>query len=1021
MERIPTEQWQLLEQVCRRFEAAWKGNVPPRILDFLKEVPEADRVFLIRELLAIDLEIRAKQKLPIPVPYRELLPEYAVLVDELVGPTNTEKQSTVSWLPPVAVPQRAHPLAARADLPSIRHYEMLDELGRGGMGVVFRARDLRFNRLVAIKMIRAGAYAGSDELARFRLEAEAVARLQHANIVQIHEIGEHAGLPYFSLEYCAGGSLATKLAGTPLPSQDAAELVETLTWAVAAAHQKNVIHRDLKPHNVLLADNGTPKITDFGLAKKLEASQDVANRIHLAKHRKVGEDEAVGLTRSGVIMGTPSYMAPEQASGKTKEIGPATDVYALGAILYECLTGRPPFKAATATDTILQVLRDEPALPTRLNPKVARDLETICLKCLHKESGRRYLSAGELAGDLSRFRAGEPIHARPVSKLERLWRWSRRKPALAATGFVATTALLIAIGLTVVMAFSEAENAQRAADDAWTISLKQQETARALEDVKRQEKHTAAALEDVKHQEKLTAKALNEAKHQERLTAKALKEAKRQEKLTAMALEESKRQEKQAKRRTAELLFEQAYARCLQEDSHRGLIWLALVLNEVGKLDAPDIERAIRRHLDAWRWHVHRIRSKHAVGCVTLDSGVVAFSPNGKTILMSWDCYGTGLVETVKKVGRDVRCIAFSADGKMFLTGDSLNKARLWNSATDSELGPPLPHQASVGAGAFSPDGKTVLTASNNDTLQFWETATGKPLRLFQHRGMVDSVDFSPNGKLVLTGRRFFNIGWLWETATGKGLGVSTQHKNFVKVVAFSPDGKAFVTGNADEFAKLWEATTGKLLATLPHQVTAATFSPDSKTILTGGKDKTALLWEAASGKSLATLQHQGSVTAVAFSPDSKVVLTGSSDRTARLWETATGKPLALLQHKSGIEAVAFSSDSETVVTASGDIARLWEPATGKALGPTFQEFGEQITSVIFSPGGKTVLARSSHGFTRLWPVPTPMPGDPERILLWAEVITGMEVVQGVVHALDGGTLAERRRRLERLGGPPVP
>jgi len=317
---------------------------------------------------------------------------------------------------------------------AIPGYEILGELGRGGMGVVYKARHVSLKRLVALKMILAGGYAGEGDKQRFRTEAEAVARLRHPGIVQIYDIGEVAGNPYFSLEYCDGGSLAKKLGGTPLPPREAAEVVQSLACAMQAAHDAGIIHRDLKPANILLVSGGfvrsepgqaghhsplhhppltthQPKITDFGLAKKL--------------------DEA-GQTASGAVMGTPSYMAPEQAGGKGKEVGPAADIYALGAILYECLSGRPPFKAASAMDTILQVLADEPVPPSRLNPKVPRDLERICLKCLQKEPGKRYRGAEDLAADLGRYLRGEPVHARAVSRMERTWKWARRRPAVAA-------------------------------------------------------------------------------------------------------------------------------------------------------------------------------------------------------------------------------------------------------------------------------------------------------------------------------------------------------------------------------------------------------------------------------------------------------------------------------------------------------------------------------------------------------------------------------------------------------------
>jgi serine/threonine-protein kinase len=319
-------------------------------------------------------------------------------------------------------PGGARPAAPGAP-PQVAGYEVLGELGRGGMGVVYQARQVQLKRLVALKMILAGTHAGSAAHARFLAEAEAVARLQHPNIVQIHEIGAHGDLPYFSLEFVDGGSLASRLDGTPWPDAPAATIVETLARAMHVAHTRHIVHRDLKPANVLLTSDGVPKITDFGLAKQL--------------------DSDAGQTRSGAIMGTPSYMAPEQAEG-AKEIGPAADVYALGAILYELLTGRPPFRADTPMNTVLLVMLHEPVPPCRLQPRVARDLETICLKCLHKDPARRYASALALAEDLRRFLNAEPILARPVGRVERCWRWCRRKPALAAV--IALASLLIVGG-----------------------------------------------------------------------------------------------------------------------------------------------------------------------------------------------------------------------------------------------------------------------------------------------------------------------------------------------------------------------------------------------------------------------------------------------------------------------------------------------------------------------------------------------------------------------------------------------
>jgi serine/threonine-protein kinase len=313
-----------------------------------------------------------------------------------------------------------------AGLPQVPGYELETLLGRGGMGVVYKARHLRLNRTVALKMLLAGAYAAPHELARFQREAEAVAGLRHANIVQVYDVGDHEGRPYFTMEFVEGGSLAQKLAGIPQPARQAAALAATLADAVQVAHQGGIIHRDLKPANVLLTADGSPKITDFGLARHL--------------------DGEAGPTQSGVPLGTPSYMAPEQAGGKARAIGPATDTYALGAILYELLTGRPPFRGETAAETVLQVIYQDPASPSQLNAKVPRDLETICLKCLQKEPEHRYPSAAALADDLKRFLDGRPIQARPLGWGGRLWRWGRRNSAAAALLATALAFVGLAVG-----------------------------------------------------------------------------------------------------------------------------------------------------------------------------------------------------------------------------------------------------------------------------------------------------------------------------------------------------------------------------------------------------------------------------------------------------------------------------------------------------------------------------------------------------------------------------------------------
>jgi serine/threonine protein kinase len=361
-------------------------------------------------------------------------------------PVADESAARESYAPVDVLPPQPQPLPNHCDWPLIPGYEILDECARGGMGVVYRARQTSLNRIVALKMLATGPLASPSEVARFRAEAEAVARFQHPNIVQVHDVGEHHGRLYMALEFIEGGSLSGELAGAPLHPEASARLVETLAHAVHYAHERSIVHRDLKPSNILLyrkseiqnpktarvaggtssfelkIPNFEPKVCDFGLAKCLD---------HDSSQTCVGE-----------VMGTPSYMAPEQASGMTREIGPAADVYALGAILYELVTGRPPFRAATSTETIRQVLAEDPVPPSRLQPAVPRDLNTICLKCLEKEPRKRYGNARELAADLHHFIVGEPIRARPTAAWERALKWMRRRPALAAVYAVSAAAAL---------------------------------------------------------------------------------------------------------------------------------------------------------------------------------------------------------------------------------------------------------------------------------------------------------------------------------------------------------------------------------------------------------------------------------------------------------------------------------------------------------------------------------------------------------------------------------------------------
>jgi serine/threonine protein kinase len=473
---LPLAEWKRIDEVCSSFEDAWTAGETPDPAAFLADTAGATRDRLFRELLAIDLEFRrGRGEMPLAPEYRERFPTEQEAIDRAFA-SMADREAT---LPALEGHGRRAPVEAKlgeagnglapaelnagvADALRLAGYEVLGELGRGGMGVVYLARKLKLNRLCALKMILTGGHAGSVVQARFRAEAEAIARLRHPDIVQIYHVGEVEGLPFLELEYLQGKGLDQAIKGSPKPPAAAASLVEIVARAIAEVHHLGIVHRDLKPANVLLDEHGRPKVADFGLAKILGSG--------------------AGLTRTSAVVGSPSYMAPEQAGGDGKNVGPRTDVYSLGAILYELLTGRPPFLAATALETLAHVKDVDPVPPSRIQLGLPGEIETICLKCLEKQPARRYATALELAEDLRRFQAGEPILAQDPSLWLVLWKRARRRPALSAALVVSAAAILLLIG---VLLYYNA----RLGDSV----LK----ARAAEQ---------AAL----HQSKLTTKALNE-------------------------------------------------------------------------------------------------------------------------------------------------------------------------------------------------------------------------------------------------------------------------------------------------------------------------------------------------------------------------------------------------------------------------------------------------------------------------------------------------------------------------------
>ncbi len=671
-------------------------------------------------------------------------------------------------------------------------YELLNEIARGGMGVVYKARQASLNRIVAIKMILSGEMARESDVQRFHTEAEAAAKLKHPGIVQIYEIGEENNQHYFSMEFVDGANLGEMVRDYPLPAREAAQLVLNVAEAIEYAHEQGVLHRDLKPSNVLLDSRGEVKVTDFGLAKQLDSDQH--------------------LTQTGQILGTPSYMPPEQASGNDALMGPTADVYSLGAVLYHLVTQRPPFAAATPLETIHQVINHEPVSPRLLEKNLPKDVETICQKCLQKEPHRRYLRASELAEDLQRFLDNRPILARPISRVERVWRWCHRNPVVAGLS-AAVTLLLLALGI------------------AGPITAYKQ-------------------MSLVREKSALLTRATNSANVAQRKTQEAQKE--RRAAVSAEREAVASREKTEATLARSNFLLAQA-----RWDNNR-------------VADARELLHRVPRQHRNFEWYLSRRQFEGSD--VTLyghtgDVTSVSFSPDGMRIASSgsarrrfpgsgeiklWDASTGKELHTLNGHTDNVNSVRFSPDGTRIASGSCDDTIRLWDASTGEELHTLDGHTDDVTSVSFSPDGTRIASGSTDQTIKLWDASTGKEIHTLNgHTRDVRSVSFGPDGTRIASGSWDQTIR-LWDASTGEELHTLKGHTNWVTSVSFSPDGTRIASGSSDQTIRLWDASKGEELYTLKghtDNVRSVSFSPDGTRIASGSDDQTIRFWDAATGE----------------------------------------------------------------------------------------------------------------------------------------------------------------------------
>jgi len=906
-------------------------------------------------------------------------------------------------------------------------YELIEKLAQGGMGIMYKARQISLNRIVALKMIRAGAFATDREIRLFQSEAEAIAALDHPGIVPILEVSEHDGHRYYSMKLIDGQNLhdCRKRFEGRFPA--IAHLVAQIADAVHHAHLRGVLHRDLKPANILIDAHDQPRVVDWGLAKRLETDGDPNS--------------------TTAVAGTPSYMSPEQARGQREAITTATDVYGLGTILYAMLTQRAPFQAGTTLQTLRRVIDEEPKRPRAVNPQIDADLETICLKCLEKDPQGRYHSARELADDLSRWIKGEPILARPVPTSERLLKWARRHPAIS--GLVLLVHLVALAGLSgVFWQWGKAVEAREELRRALATSRVHEAEALQNEDLAAHLAYAAKlnlgsrdwADANIGHLQKILEDTRPQPGSNRDLRGFEwyyLDQLCRQARFTLVGHGEivgdvayntdgtklataSFRAVRLWDAKTGQLIrlipfSKQVYAVSFHPDGKRLIaggndqeltLWDLVADQVIRKFYghtasvqeitfSPDGSRIASSSLDGrlltWETETGKILQTQGIHA---DGGrpSITFSPDGKRLFTSsddaaiavWDLTTGRIVQSLIGPDKASNVVVSSQDGHYLASSTGHSRAiHLWDAKSARILRTFYGRLSEPWCLAFSPNSKYLASAGPDQMITLWEISTGNLARTFKgHAGGINSLAFSPDNQWLASASSDATAK-VWNVTQDQETQGLTGHTDIIQNVAFSPNGKFLASACRDQTVRVWALEndhTSQILQGHGTPVRCVRFSPDSRRLASGGDDKTVKLWDLSTGQPLRTLQgHTGTVWRIVFGPDGDWLASAGDDHTVRLWNSATGAHLqTLVGHTEAVNDLAISPDGKTLVSAGNDgNALLWNIATGRGV-QTIKAHLDGITAVAFSPDGKSI---STSGYDRLIKVWDTTNGQLSRVL----------------------------------------
>jgi WD40 repeat protein/serine/threonine protein kinase len=865
-----------------------------------------------------------------PVSRDELLKQHPDLADELNAffSGRDRFKRLASPLSPEA--------ARRNDLPAkVRYfgdYELLEEVAQGGMGVVYKARQTSLNRIVAVKMILSGHLATDADVRRFAGEAETAASLKHKAIVPIHEVGQQNGQHYFSMDFIEGRNLADVIRTDPPLPEQAARIVKAIAEAVDYAHDEGIVHRDIKPSNILIDDSGQVHITDFGLALRVEVDSD--------------------LTRTGQVLGTPSYMPPEQARGKRDLVGPASDIYSLGAVLYDLIAGRPPFRGESAADTIQQLIDTEPLSPRQLKRDTPRDLETICLKCLEKEPHKRYGTAALLADDLGRYLAGESVLARPVSRAERAWRWVKKNPVVSSTSFVLAAMIFAVAIISPIVATHQARLAR--------------------------DKHDLAqALSESLTTERETTQLLHRTVYNVQL-ARAQLVMQFDPVVAGRLLDDPEICKPDVREFTWRVLRGEVSSRLRELPAHVGpsphLVFapdskmLAIASNH--QRSGPNYGPAKQTTIQLW--NIDTAKTEATFKVEYRQKHCFVFDPNSPTFIYArgstirfWDTDAHDLTRELE-TGSPVTALAISRDGSILAVANA-SKVAFWNLKSPSQKSVEFDAGAeSIQAIAFSNDGRLLATAGTNE-IRVWNRPTNtEHVRLEKGSNKYTAqLSFSSDDKKLINHGN--GIVDLWDVQTTKRLPVvgAINDYGWESIAVSRSNNRIALVGDGEVY--LWDMDDARVIwrrtrrGEQSDMAIGAAVSPNEEWLATTVPGKIQL-WNLRGGtNSLVLRGHTDGVKALAFSPNNQVVASAGWDKEIRLWDPRNGKVVRVLKgHSHEIGRLAFSPNGrllaacEDPATAKANwtaqpAVKLWEVASGTEL---FEIPSGIVEAFAFSPDG---------------------------------------------------------------------